>query len=108
MVTDYSSVKKTKLLFDSPQHETSYKDISEILNECSLFEIVNVHTEEHVERNGKTLNFVKAVLHDNTDTIPITIFGNLTKEVKVNQCYSIKNARISNYMSHRLLKQHYL
>lgn len=82
MIGDSSLVKKQKLEFEEKKVELSYSDITVIMNQCPLYDIVNVigvffnkSEEKSKLRNGKVLRIVKAKTKDQTGLITFTLFG---------------------------------
>jgi len=103
-------VKQVKPSFDLPEHAKEYTDVSKILNECSLYDIVNVtgiifgiSNLEYCERDGKKIPFRNASFTDKTGTLPLTIFGDSYK-VEEKDCYNVTQLRVSKYLSKRILK----
>ena len=111
LVTDYTSVKQQELPFKKPSHEIKYTPLSTVADELGLLEMVNVtgiiHSLgniENIEKDGRTSRLRKGCITDESDTFPITFYGNLADVVKEKQPYSITNVRISKYMTERFLK----
>ena len=80
-------------------------------NELPLFGMVNVKgivynigALETASKDNKLLEFKKASLKDNTGSIPITFYNELTKQLEEGKCYKIIEVRITKYMNQRLLK----
>ena len=76
-----------------------------------LLDVVNVkgivyHTGalEIVSKHNKLLELKKASLKDNTGSMAITFHNELTKQLNEGKCYEIIEARITEYMTQRLLK----
>lgn len=112
LITDFSSVRQFTPDFEKPTHELVYKNIEAISNECPLYNIVNVvgiifdiGPIQTCEKDGKPLKFRKATISDDTGTVPITLFSDISeKSLKDKQCYAFTNMRIAKYLSQRLLK----
>ena len=75
MVTDYTSVKNIIPTFKLQQFEKEYISIAAVINECQLYEVINVSgliynngAEEHDEKNGELLKFNKATIQNETDS----------------------------------------
>lgn len=85
IINNNSSVKKIKVDFDRPSsEEVKVISIAEVLNEATMYEIVSVSgmlfdldNEQSVFKDGNDIKFVTVNVADATDTIPITIYGNL-------------------------------
>ena len=111
LITDYTSIKKMKLGFMQPIHNAVFQEISTVENELPLFDMVNVKgivysigALETASKGNKLIEFQKASLKDNTGSMPITFYNELTKQQKEGQCYEIIEVRITKYMTQRLLK----
>ena len=59
---------------------------------------------ERVSKHNKLLALKKASLKDNTGAIAITFDNELPKQLNEGKCYEIIEARITEYMTQRLLK----
>ena len=66
--------------------------------------VYNIGALETTSKDNKLLEFKKASLKDNTSSIPITFYNELTKQLKERKCYEITEVRIAKYMTQRLLK----
>lgn len=111
MVGDYSSVKQQSLPFPQTEIERKLTQISTILNETGLFEVVNVRgfihnltAIESVDRNGENLKLRKGIITDETGSMPITFFADATDKVRDHAGFLISDVRVSKYMCERLLK----
>ena len=111
IVNDYSAVKQTDVTFQKRQITLEYKKISEILNECPLYERVNilavlcdVGEVKTVEIDGIPLSIRRALLRDNTGTIEMSFYGDLVKNISEETCYKLNHLLVSKYKSSRLLK----
>ena len=86
--------------------------IAHINNESELYDIVdvagiiyNLEPVKTVEKNEKKIHLRKTTLHDKTDDIPITIFGNLVNQINnEGMTVTLTDLRVSEYMTTRLLK----
>ena len=85
--------------------------MSYINNETQLYDFVNVTglacnitPIERVERNKKAICLRKATLKDNSNDIPITVFGELVDKLKEPATLILTDFRVSKYMTTRLLK----
>ena len=110
-ITDFTSVKRTELNFQKKMFQPTFKTITEIMNECAIYEIVNVRglvynlqDEEHVDKDGKPLRMRKAQFKDETDSIEIVLFSNFIDQVTDNKCYDFQKLRIQKFQSRRVLK----
>ena len=80
-------------------------------NELPLFDMVkvngiiyNIRPLELSSRAKKLLELKKVSVKDNTDSVPITFYNELTKQLKKGKCYEIIEVRFANYMTQKLLK----
>lgn len=111
LVTDYSSVRKAELKFDKTSLEYTFKSISDILNESALYErvhlkgvVANMSEIESATHNDKNLKYRKTAMYDNTGSIHVTFYGDLTNGVEEDMCYEITNAMVHKFKSRRFLK----
>ena len=88
LISDFTSIKKSKLNFTQPVHNAIFQEISTVENELSLFDVVNVKEIFHntgvletATKDDKIIEFKKASLKDNTGSIPITLYNELTKHI---------------------------
>ena len=70
-------------------HNAVFQEISTVENELPLLDMVNfkgivynIGTLETASKDNKLLEFKKASLKDNTDSIPIPFYNELTKQLK--------------------------
>lgn len=111
LVTDYSSVKKADLKFNKSKVDCQINSVTTILSESGLYDRVNIKAIvanltaiEPVCHNNADLNYQKAIVYDNTGSIPITLYGDLTNTVKEGSCYTITNLVVHKFKSTRLVK----
>jgi len=111
MITDFTSVRKTKINFPKESLKLDFSTIASINNEKSLYERVNVKgivlevsDNEQTEIDGKPIDLRKTVIGDNTGSITLTLFANLVNMLKPGHAYTMQNLRVSKYQSQRLLK----
>ena len=67
--------------------------------------ISNIGALETASKDKKLVEFKKALLKDNTGSMPITFYNKLTKQLKEPKCYEIIEVRITKYMTQSLLKR---
>lgn len=53
---------------------------------------------------GKMMAIKSAIIHDESEFAPLTIFGDIWDVVKDKKCYDIRNLSPSKYKSDRILK----
>ena len=110
LITDFTSIKKLKLDFTQSVHNAVLQEISTVKIELSLFDVVNgkgilyIGVLETATKDDKIVEFKIASLKDNTGSMPITLYNELTKQITEGKCYEILEARISKYKTQRLLK----
>ena len=109
LVTDFTSIKKSKLNFTPPVHDVVFQEISTVENELSLFDVANVKgilynigVLETATKDDKIIEFKKACLKDNTGSMPITLYNELTKQITEGKCYEILEVKVSKYKTQRL------
>ena len=66
--------------------------------------VYNIRDLETTSKGNKLLEFKKASLKDNTGSMPITFYNELTKQLKEGKCYEIIEVKITKCMTQRLLK----
>ena len=100
-----------KLDFMQPIQNTAFQEISTVENELPLFGMIdikgivyNIGALETASKDNKPLEFTKASLKDNTGSMPITFYNELTKQLKEGKFYEIIEVRMTKYMTQRLLK----
>ena len=93
-----------------PIHNEVFQEISTVENEL-LFDMVsvkgivfNIGALETTSKDNKILEFEKLSLKDNTSSMPITFYNELTQQLKEEKCYEITEVRITKYVTQRLLK----
>ena len=64
----------------------------------------NISPIERVETNRKTICLRKAALQDNSDDIPITVFGELADKGKEQSKFILTDFRVSKCVTTKLLK----
>ena len=64
----------------------------------------NISPIERVETNRKTICLRKAAPQDNSDDIPITVFGELADKVKEQSKFILTDFRVSKCVTTKLLK----
>ena len=76
--------------FKLQQFEKEYINIAAVINECQLYEVINVSdliytigADEHAEKTGKLLKFKKATIQDETASVAITLYNELVDLVKI-------------------------
>ena len=81
MITDYTAVKKKNLDFEPKTLQLQYTDITTIMNELALNQVIHIHAflsnvsaEVTKWKDGKFLEIVEAKLFDKTGVIKLTIF----------------------------------
>ena len=87
-----------------PIHNEVFQKISTEENELSLFDMVNVKrivcnigALETTSKDNKILEFQKVSLKDNTGSMPITFYSELTQQLKEGKHYEITEVRITKY-----------
>ena len=96
LITDFTSIKKLKLDFTQPVHNAVFQEISTVENELSLFDVVNVKgilynigVLETATKDDKIIEFKKASLKDNTGSMPITLYNELTMQITEGKYYEL-------------------
>ena len=110
IITDFTSAKKTELTFEKNIiAETS--TIHQVINECSLYDIVNVSVlvynlqeEFSVKKEYKSLRVKKAMLKDHTEKISGVFFEEIIDQIKEGACYDLSKMRVQKYQEERVLK----
>ena len=76
--------------FKLQQFEKEYINIAVVINECQLYEVINVSgliytigADENAEKTGKLLKFKKATIQDETASIAITFYNELVDLAKI-------------------------
>ena len=103
LINDFSSVRKIDVLFDKTNIPKTFTNIAKINNECGMYEIVNLKAylynlalEESASKFGKPIKFRQASLKDSTDSIAVTVFGDLADKLTNNTTYSFTNYAYRN------------
>ena len=112
LITNFTSVKRVKLNFEKPSLIFSYSTVSEILNEKSMYAMINVkgtifdleETEQNVCKNGQTLQIRKAMFKDSTDCILITFSCNNVSKISESRCYQVTSVRVSLFQAQKILR----
>ena len=86
IVNDFSSVTKTELNFERKTLQSKICTTEQVINECALFDIVNVtglvynlQTQAKHEKDEKTLCIQKWMIKKETGIIEIILFSSWTK-----------------------------
>ena len=99
-----------KLDFMQPIHKKVFQEISTVENEL-LFDMVsvkgivcNIGALETTSKDNKILEFDKVSLKDNTGSMPLIFYNELTQQLQEGKCYEITEVTITKYVAQRLLK----
>ena len=81
-----------------------------MINECAIYDIVDVTDLEHNlqieenEKDGKSLSIWKVMIKEETWSVEIVLFSSLVGKVSNNTSYDFKKMKVQKFMNDRILK----
>ena len=84
--------------------------IEQVINECAIYDIVDVTDLEHNlqieenEKDGKSLSIWKVMIKEETWSVEIVLFSSLVGKVSNNTSYDFKKMKVQKFMNDRILK----
>lgn len=111
IVNGFTSVKSTDLNFTQKSLELTNFTLQQVLNEYSIYDIVNVkclvynlQIEATVKKDEQTLRLEKEMIENEQDKIWLVLFNALIDNMKNNTYYEFKKLRVQKFMNERLLQ----